>query len=157
MKKLMLLLFSFPMLVFMTSCSDDDNLPNVDIDIHFENGIVADSEVYVVKPNTLYITGISVKAVNPNHNAMVAGLVTYHVDGFYPGFVASPYEKVAIDTEELPVGTHILSAEMNIAEEECELARAFVAVKFKVVEDESEIPGDPSDWRDRIPAQVTLQ
>lgn len=157
MKRLLILLFMLPMFGFMTSCSDEAELPNVDIDILFENGIVSESQVYVVKPDVLYVTGISVEAVNPNHEAMVAGLVTYTVDGLFPGFVAYPHEKVAINTENLPIGPHVLTAEMNIAEEECELARALVAVKFIVVEDESEIPGDPSNWRDRLPAKVQLQ
>lgn len=157
MKKLVFLLLALPFWGMLASCDNDAELPNVNIDIVFENGIVSGSDVYVVKPNMLYVSGISVEAVNPNHNAMVAGLVTYRVDGIWPGFVASPYDKFSILTEDLSVGPHVLTAEMGIAEEECELARALVAVKFIVVEDESEIPGDPSSWRDRLPVDIQLQ
>ena len=157
MKKIIFLLFALPLLGIVSSCNDESNLPDVDININFDNGIISESQVYVVKPDTLFITGITVEAVNPNHDAMVAGLVKYHLDGFYPGFVAYPNEKVAIPTKDLREGPHVLTAEMNIAEEGCELARAFVSVKFNVVNAEADIPGSQSDWHSTLPVEVTMK
>ena len=157
MKKWILLLMALPLLCFLSSCNDEDSLPNVDIDVHYSNGIVSQSQVYVVKPDTLYIEGVTVEAVNPNHDAAVVGLVTYRIDGFMPGIVAYPNERVAILTENMPLGTHILTAEMGIAEEGCALSRAFVSVAFHVVSDESEIPGNPSDWKSVLPVEAIIK
>jgi DNA topoisomerase-1 len=66
-------------------------------------------------------------------------------------------EKVAIPTKDLREGPHVLTAEMNIAEEGCELARAFVSVKFNVVNAEADIPGSQSDWHSTLPVEVTMK
>lgn len=119
MKKLLFLLLALPLLGLAVSCDDDDNLPKVDITFSYTNGTVVGSQVYVVKPDTLYIDGISVKAVNTDHEATIAGLVTYYVDGRMPGLVASPYERIPIVTEGLSIGQHNLSVAMKVAEEGC--------------------------------------
>ena len=57
MKKLLFLLLALPLLGLAVSCDDDDNLPKVDITFSYTNGTVVGSQVYVVKPDTLYIDG----------------------------------------------------------------------------------------------------
>lgn len=157
MKKLLFLLLALPLLGLAVSCDDDDNLPKVDITFSYTNGTVVGSQVYVVKPDTLYIDGISVKAVNTDHEATIAGLVTYYVDGRMPGLVASPYERIPIVTEGLSIGQHNLSVTMNVAEEGCALASAVAGVRFNVVADSTDIPSAASGYSNQMPVEYTLK
>lgn len=157
MKKLLFLLLALPLLGLAVSCDDDDNLPKVDITFSYTNGTVVGSQVYVVKPDTLYIDGISVKAVNTDHEATIAGLVTYYIDGQMPGLVVSPYERIPIVTEGLSIGQHNLSVAMNVAEEGCALASAVAGVRFNVVADSTDIPSAASGYSNQMPVEYTLK
>lgn len=158
MKRLALFLLTLPLIGWvMTSCSDDDSLPDVDINFTYTNGTVVESEVYVVKPDTLYVDRITVTAKNTSHKAVIAGYVTYYLDGMMPGYIASPDEPLAIATTDLPVGQHLLTVTMTIAEEKCSLASAVVGVKVNVVENASDIPSAGGGESNSMPVPYTLK
>lgn len=139
MKKFLYLLMALPLLGFFTSCDDDDNMPNVRISIDYGNATVVDNAVYVVKPDTLKVLAVTVKAVNTDHNATL-GPVTYSFDGVPSAVVpVSPYP-VNIATKDIPVGSHVLELSATVAEEGCSLATIAAAVKVNVVENASDIP-----------------
>ncbi len=60
MKKLLYLLLLLP-LGFFASCSDDKDLPSVDITVNIENAVDANGKIYIVE-------GIGSIASNPNTN-----------------------------------------------------------------------------------------
>ena len=60
MKKLYYtLLLALPML-YLASCDDDNNLPDVDVSIQIDGGVGVDGAIYVVQGDTLKIEGINV-------------------------------------------------------------------------------------------------
>lgn len=141
MKKLFYSLLALPLMALaFTACDSDDDNPNVEISYSFKNAVVVDDQVYAVQTDTFFIESINVKAVRPGKKATVAGAVNYWLDGIPVGTAFFAPYKLAILTEELPVGTHTLTANMGIAEEGCQLATAVVSMRFNVVADAADIP-----------------
>lgn len=146
------MLFLPLMAIAFTSCNDDDdnNNPQVTISFDFKNGVSDGSTVYVVQPDTLYLTGINVKAVRPNHVATAVGPVSYWLNGYPQGTVYLPPYGVAINSDQLDLGTYTLTAQMGIAEEGCSLATALTSVKISVVADSTDIPTDATSTQSLV-------
>lgn len=140
MKILKLLFLTMPLLAAFAACSDDNEMPQVDISLTYRNAKVVNEAVYVVKPDTLFVDSVSVTAVRQGHIAGVFGPVNYYLDGVFVGSNPIIPNGMGILTEKLDPGTYSLGLSMNVAEEGCELATALVSVKMVVVSDPSEIP-----------------
>lgn len=141
MKKLLFALIALPMLAMLASCSDDDNMPNVYIDLTYGNSSVSDRDVYVVKPDTFKVTSVQVTAVNENHKA-TNGPVSYFLNGMPLGTnPVYPYG-ISIPTDKLETGTYALQLLMPIYEVDCEMATALTNVAVHVVADAADIPSD---------------
>ncbi|MDE5840997.1 MAG: hypothetical protein K2H49_08755, partial [Muribaculaceae bacterium] len=81
MKKLLYLLLVLPFTMMFSSCSNDNDLPNVEITMSFDNAAVSDGTVYVVQDSVFSITGISTKALDSNQQAAIAN-VRYFWNGY---------------------------------------------------------------------------
>ena len=75
MKKFPYLLLLLP-LGFLASCNSDDDLPDVDITVTFDNVVEGEDAIYVVKGDTLKIESITCKG-NDNKQAAETGGRTY--------------------------------------------------------------------------------
>ena len=60
MKKILSFLFPVVALLCLASCSDDDDLPNVDFNIAFENAVQVDGKIYVAVGQDLNVSSITV-------------------------------------------------------------------------------------------------
>ena len=81
MKKLFYLLLVIPFAMMVSSCSNENDLPNVKITMSFDNAAVEDGTVYVLEGETFSITGISTKAVDTNQQSAIAN-VRYFWNGY---------------------------------------------------------------------------
>jgi len=141
MKKLVLLfLMALPVVVGLSSCGDDDDMPQVNISFTYENGAVVDGQVYVVRPDTLIIASVNVTAIRPNHVAACVGPVNYWLDGRPIGSTFIAPFGIGIPSEAIELGQHTLSVNMGVAEEGYSLATAMTSIKINVVDDSADIP-----------------
>ncbi|MCM1348130.1 MAG: hypothetical protein NC338_01845 [Firmicutes bacterium] len=141
MKKLLFILLALPLLATFTACSDDDDMPQVNIDITYGNTQVVNGDIYVVQPDTFKITAITVTAAREGHKA-TNGPVSYFLNAVPLG--TNPVMPYGIDlpTDNLKTGAYVLQIYMPIYEEGCELASAFSQVNIHVVADAADIPAD---------------
>ena len=136
MKKLFYLMLALPL--FMVSCSDDDDMPNVDITATFEGGTQVDGSYYVVQGDTLKVTGMSL--INYGKDKATIGGVRYFLDYMPIGTsIVSPYG-INIVTDNLPVGNHLLQAEMPVYAVGYSMCTGYMAKKITIVQESADVP-----------------
>lgn len=117
MKKLHLLLLpllALPLFLGLTSCNDDNDLPNVDISIAISGGKAVDGTIYVVQGDTLTIEGITVTNLDSKKGASITG-ATYFWDYYRLGTaVIPPYGFDIVTTDETALGKHLLEIESPV-------------------------------------------
>lgn len=140
MKRFIYILLLLPALV-LSSCHDDKTA-DVRISLSYENAVVVNSVIYVVKPDVLTVASVSVEAVNSSHKA-ANGAVSYWLSS--QPIATNPVEPfgVEIPTESLDPGRYVLQISMPVFEEGCELTTAGITLPVMVVESADEIPSDP--------------
>lgn len=136
---------------FLSSCSDDNDLPDVDISMTYSGAVKVDGTLYASNEEPMQITSLSATAVRPDKNAAITG-VTYSLDGWVVAVTNQPPFAVEFDTSSLQPGRHLLTMSMTVAEEGCELAVAYQAVTLQIVPTDADIPATPGDG-----TETTLQ
>ena len=142
MKKLLYLLLVIPFAMMFSSCSNDDDLPNVDITMSFDNAAVKDGAVYVIQDSVFSITGITTKAVNSNQQSAIAN-VRYFWNGIpAPGLTWSDLP-AEIDMAQMPQpenGENILGLRATLLETDKSIAFTALNVPIIAVENEESLP-----------------
>lgn len=138
MKKLLLIIAMLP-LIAMMSCGDD-NTPDINIYIDYQNTVGTDGYVYLVKGDTLTVDSLWVEAVNKKHIASIVGAVDYMFGGVPVARRVIPPYKLRLPTDSVNVGEYALQIVMDVAEEDCTLATAATQFGVKIVADSTEIP-----------------
>lgn len=140
MKKFLYLLFALPFMT-LTSCQNDE-YPDVTINIEFEGAQEINNVLYVVAGEPFAISEISVTPVQEGKTAGIT-YVNYSFDGWFIGrSIESPFtiEFDASETSEMSIGEHILGLEMMIAEVGCAPATGYYNINLVVVESAEDIP-----------------
>lgn len=139
MKKFLYLLFALPLLVF-SACHDDDDVPNVDLDIQLSGVTVKDNVIYVVQGEPITIESVSL--VNNTDKKGTLGVVSYYWDYMRVGSqVISPYTATFETTNE-PVGNHLLALDCGIYVEDYPVCFGVAQFKVKIVSSADELPTD---------------
>lgn len=143
MKKIIYLTLALIALPFvLTSCSDEDDLPNVDYVIEVSGGYIdkTDGVIYAVRGTTLRVESLSVINLDSNKPAVI-NHVQYYWDFIYLRDVwLAPY-KIDIEIDKnIPLGRHKLTAKTEVLAVDKELAIGVVDYTVKVVESEDDIP-----------------
>lgn len=136
MKKLFYLFLALPLALI--SCSDDNDLPNVEIYATFEGGTQVDDVYYVVQGQELQVTAVNI--VNHDDKEAALGGVRYFWDYMPIGTtITAPYA-INIETEKMPVGNHLLQAEMPVYAVGYPICTGYMAKKIAVVAEQEDIP-----------------
>lgn len=139
MKKLLYLAMLLLPLGFMAaSCSDDNDLPDVDVTVCYDNVVMDNNILYVVQGDTLKVEGIDCKG-NDGKQALVSN-VTYYLNGFpqiHPYF--APYG-VGLDTGVLETGRYVLTMGMNILQVDKTMSSGMIDQSFIVVKSADDLP-----------------
>lgn len=147
MKKLFysLLLAVLPVMAMsLASCSNDDDLPDVNIALDVENGTMVDGTIYVVQGDTLNVSGITVTNNEAGKGATLTN-VRYYIDGYFYGeSLYAPFPAYEITTESTPVGTYDLGVSCTVLAVDKSIATAALNYPFKVVASVDDIPGGTS-------------
>lgn len=143
MKKIHLLLMSvvaFAMSLGLTSCNDDNDLPNVDMSITISGAKAVDGTIYVVQGDTLTIDAITVKNLDSNKNAAITA-ATYYWDYYRLGTaMIPPYGFNIATTSETSLGKHLLEIESPVYAVDKAPAVGIQVYDVVVVSSEDEIP-----------------
>ena len=142
MKKLLYLLLVLPFAMMVSSCSNDNDLPNVDITMSFDKAAVKDGAVYVIQDAVFSITGITTKAVDSNQQSAIAN-VRYFWNGLpAPGLTWSSFP-MEIDMAQMPQvekGANILGLRATLLETDKSMAFTAFNVPIVAVESEEDLP-----------------
>ena len=141
MKKLLYLLLLLP-LGLLASCSDDNDLPDVDVNVSFDNVVAADNQLYVVKGDSLKVTGVYIKG-NNNQTAVINSINYMWNNTLVLWNPISPYNADFV-TDHTKPGTYLLTLNMDIAQVDKTLAYCILDFKVTVVSDASQLPGGAS-------------
>lgn len=148
MKKLLYLLLVIPFAMMISSCSDEKDLPNVEITMSFDNAAVKDGVVYVVQEEAFSITGLTTKSVDSNQQSAIVN-VKYFWNGIpAPGLTWSsfPMEIDLADMPEPESGKNILGLDATLLETDKSMAYCSLRIPIQSValEDMPEAPGEVS-------------
>lgn len=137
MKKLLYLLLMLP-LGFFASCSDEKDLPSVDITVNIENAVDANGKVYIVEGEPLTVSGIEVKSLN-GKAAGISG-VNYVLDHVGFGYtIVEPFGGT-IDAEYLPAGNHLFTLAFDVLQVDKSIAYAQLSTVVTVVPSAEDLP-----------------
>ena len=140
MKKLYYILFALPML-FLAACSDDDKVPEFDVEVTFAPEVnVVDNVITVPQGESFTIE--SVRPVNSNAKEITFGTVTYQID-YGLGFptMTQPYT-ATFNTDGLRVGRHILRIFIGVWAVDYSPANAIVSYYLDITEPVPDEGGD---------------
>ena len=137
MKKLFYLLFLLP-LAFFASCSDDDDLPEVDFSITLSNVALENNTFYAIKGDTVKIDNGAVKSLT-DKSATVTG-VRYFLNGIpIFGTIENPFV-CEIETENLSPATYTLNVTSTILQVDKSIASGVCNYPLVVVENADKLP-----------------
>ncbi len=121
--------------MMVTSCSNDKDLPNVDITMSFDNAVVKDGTVYVVQDSVFSITGLSTKSVDSNKPSAIVN-VRYFWNGMpAPGLTWSDLP-MNIDMAQMlqpESGNNILGLDATLLEVDKSISYCSLAIPIKAV------------------------
>ena len=148
MKKIFsLLAMALSMSFAMTSC-DDNDLPDVDINITVSNAEIVDHQMYVVRGDILRIESITVTNNEPDKPAAITS-ASYYWDGVFQGEAYQAPFAFNIATFKpvdgklgTPLGAHRLQIYAPVVALDKDLAFALMTYTVNVVESVDDIPAD---------------
>ena len=144
MKKFLNIMLFMVLLTGLTSCHDDDNIPQVNFNVNYEGAVKKDGVFYVVRGDVFTITSVTVTPIDGSVHAEL-GPVTYAWDYSVLGtnFI-SPYG-LSIDTSVEPLGNHLLQLTATVIQEGKSLGQAAIGLPVKIVASLDDIPGYTPD------------
>lgn len=151
MKKFLLLMLAIPFMM-ATSCDDDNDLPDVGVNVNFEGVTRAGDVIYVVQGEPLTVE--SIKLDDHTKKGAVIGGADYFWD-YQPLFqtIVQPYA-MTFDTTGLPVGKHLLQIEISIYAVDYPACWGYMAYNVMVVESADDIPTDGAETNPSVPASI---
>lgn len=140
MKRLFyLFIFALPLLGF-TSCSDDDDLPDVDFIVDISGASYVDNTIYCVAGETFTIEGVKVVNNEKGKEALIT-YAEYFWD--YQRLGVSAQEPFAFEIyvdPETPIGEHLLEIYTPVYAVDKTPAFAMMTFNVQVVESAADIP-----------------
>lgn len=136
MKKLIYLILLLPAML-LAGCNDENDLPDVNLTITFDNAVVDGSVIYVVKDTPLEI--LSISASGNGSKALVTS-ATYYWDNFRVGWSPLAPFSATFGPTYTTEGNHLLGLSMEIAQEGKSLGFAAVTYNVKAVDSEEDLP-----------------
>lgn len=137
MKKLLYLLLLMP-LPFLFSCSDDDDLAQVDMTLTLSGVSQSDNVFYTVAGENVTIENLTVKSLNGNA-ATVANVIFYFNGVPLIGNPGNPFTGT-FSTEGLESGTYTFSMAGQVLEVDKTITDFTYSTPIVIVESEEDLP-----------------
>lgn len=143
MKKILYLLVLPLLALGFSSCDDDeDRIPDVGVQAEISGGVLKDGAIYVVKGDTLTVDAL--KIVNKTNKEATLANVVYYWDYLPLGPSELAPFGIAIATDDVEVGKHLLTARMNILVVDYPINFGVIAYPVEVVASVTDMPAGPS-------------
>ncbi len=141
MKKIFSLLFlaALPLLM-LTSCSSEDDLPEVDLTVNYSGATDVDKVLYVVQGDELAIDAINVTPLEGTAKATL-GAVSYYWNFQFVGTVIVEPFGMAFDTASMPEGSYALQINSTVYQEGKSVGMAYMTYNVKIVASADDVPG----------------
>lgn len=141
MKKLLYAcLMALPLAFVATSCDDDENLPNVELNVAVSGGKFIDGTLFVVQGDTISIDSVTVTNLDKGKAAMLVS-ATYYWDAFCLGTaIVQPFKFQIVTNDSTPVGQHLLQIETPILADDKSAAIGLLNYSVQVVADSLDVP-----------------
>ena len=137
MKKFFYLLLALPLGLLM-SCNDDNDVPDVNLDIELSGCVTQNDTIYVAQGDTLTIESITL--INNTDKKGTLGVNNYYFDRMFVGATMLQPYTFSIDSGSLPVGKHLLGIETSIAVVDYPLCYGIAEYIVKVVPTKEDLP-----------------
>lgn len=140
LKKYLYILFALPLMIGITSCSDDDDdeFPPVDITVNIEGATRVDDTLYVVQGDVLSVSAINM--TDRTSKGAVVGGVTYYWDYYRVGGTIEKPFGMDFDTAGVDLGYHLLQIRISIYAVDYSPCMGYISYKIKIVPSASDIP-----------------
>lgn len=118
--------------LIFTSCSNDDDLPEVNLSVAFSGATEKNGTLYVVEGDDLVIDGITVTPVSGTKKATL-GAAAYYWD--YQPLGTSMVEPfgMSIHTDRLPAGDYLLQINTTVFQVDKAVGIAYMSFPVRVV------------------------
>ena len=129
----------------LTSChDDDDDLPNVDFDVTFDDAVIDENGIiYVVQGESFSVDAVKVINRDPGKSALITS-ATYFWDAFPLGTsIIEPFAFEIETSPTTPLGDHSLQISCPVYAVDKEAATALVSFTVRVGGDETDLPDTP--------------
>lgn len=137
MKKLIYLLFLLP-LGFLASCSDDDNLANVDLNVTLSGVTDLNNTFYSVSNDSVRIDGVTASSLTDKQAAVTN--IRYQINGVPVfGTWEDPFS-ISVPNELLKTGTNLINVYATVLQVDKSLTSAAVQFPLVVVDSASNLP-----------------
>lgn len=137
-KTFLLLMMAILSVAVFNSCSDDNDLPDVNISVQMQNVSELDGIIYVVQGNEFRINSINVTSLNDKASSLTT--VEYYWD-YALQYVTNvaPYT-FSMNSTVLPVGNHLLQMRSNVLQVDKSIATVWLNYKVVVVASVDDLP-----------------
>lgn len=122
----------------MASCSDDNDLPEVNISVDLENVTVSDGVIYIVQGTDISVKSIEVESLNGKNSALAN--VAYYWDNSLVAMTNIDPFSCKFQTSALGVGNHLFQIRMNVLQEDKSLATSWISYNVVVVASAEDLP-----------------
>lgn len=123
----------------LASCSNDDDLPEVKIDISFSRASEDNGVLYVMKGNDLSIDALTVTPLNNGKKATLGATAYYWNYQYLGSTVVEPFG-LTIDTADMPVGEYVLQINTTVFQVDKSVGVAYFTYPVVIVESAADLP-----------------
>ena len=145
MKKFLYLLLALPMLL-ISSCSNDDDLPQVDMQITYSGAVKVDGVLYVPQGQDFEIESITATPLKGYKEATI-GATAYYWNYQYLGTTIEQPFGLKFDTADMPVGNYMLQINSTVYQVDRSVGIAYFTYPVKIVAPE-DMPGEAGEGTD---------
>lgn len=142
MKKYLYFLLALPMLLF-ASCSNDDDLPQVDMEITYSGAVEVDGTLYVPEGQNFAIESITATPLKGYKEATI-GATAYYWNYQYLGTSIEAPFGLTFNTADMPTGDYMLQINSTIYQVDRSVGIAYFTYHVKVVPAD-EMPDDGTE------------
>lgn len=156
MKKLFYLLLLLPFAFGVSSCNDDDDLPNVNITMNFSNVVAEDGVLYVAETDTIYFDSIETKAIDSNQSATLTNILYFWNYVPAPSLTWGAFP-LAIPVAKMPLsesGNNVLGMDATLLETDKSISYANFRIPVKVVATQADLPNGAIPGKAQLVLQV---
>ncbi len=129
-------------LISFTSCSNDDDLPNVSFDIEFDDAVVKDGILYVHQNSSFEIESVKVINNDPEKAVTLNGVSYYWDYAFLGANGVQPYGFEITLGPKVSLGEHFLEMYTEVFAVDKTPAQALITYRVVVLPDDEDLPGD---------------